>query len=117
MNNTTTKKDIHLLKVYPYGNTNKEPSLFSVVIKDDYDLCILDGTAQRTENDCSLIDHDGIACAKTYKTINLAKRSLKKFLEFNPTGWEGSQFIIYGNSTIKRGNKGNGAYILGVIYS
>lgn len=114
---TNIKKHSHLIKIYPYGNTDKKPILFSVIIKDDYDLEILDGTAQHTENDCSLIDHDGIACAKTYKTINLAKRSLKKHLQTNFSGWEGSQFIIYGNSTIKRSKSATGAYILGVIYS
>ena len=117
MNNTITKKDIHLLKIHPYGNTSKEPVLFSVIIKDDYDLDLLDGRPQRSEGDDELINQDYILGAKTYKTINLAKRSLKKHLQTNFSGWSDAQFIIYGNSTIKRGIKGNGAYILGVIYS
>lgn len=117
MNNTTTKKDINLLKVYPYGNTSKEPVLFSVIIKDDYDLDLLDGRPQRSEGDEEFINQDYILGAKTYKTINLAKRSLKKHLQTNFSGWSGAQFIIYGNSTIKRSKSATGAYILGVIYS
>ena len=109
MNNTITKNNTHLLKI--------DGKFHSVIIKDDYDLDLVDGKPQRSEGDCSLIDHDSLFCVKTYKTINLAKRSLKKHLQTNFSGWEGSQFIIYGHSTIKRGNKGNGAYILGVIYS
>ena len=109
MNNTTTKNNTHLLKI--------DGKLHSVIIKDDYDLDLVDGKPQRSEGDCSLIDHDSLFCAKTYQTINLAKRSLKKHLQVNPTGWEGSQFIIYGNSTIKRSKSSTGAYILGVIYS
>lgn len=120
MNNTTTKKDIHLLKIHPYGNTDKEPILFSVIIKDDYKLPVWDGFAHRCldiGDEWIIQEHEGLHGVKTYKTINLAKRSLKKHLQTNFTGWDGGQFIIYGNSTIKRGNKGNGAYILGVIYS
>jgi len=105
---TNPKNKAHLIKL---GS-----KLHSVIIKDDYALDIVDGKPQRSEGDCSLIDHDSLFCAKTYQTINLAKRSLKKHLQVNPTGWEGSQFIIYGNSAIKRRN-GKGAYILGVIYS
>jgi len=113
---TNPKKDSHLLKIHPYGNTDKKLILFSVIIKDKYDLDLLDGRPQRSEGDEELINHDYILGAKTYKTINLAKRSLKKHLQTNFSGWSGAQFIIYGNSTIKRRN-GKGAYILGVIYS
>ena len=112
----TIKENVHLIKVYPYGSELSQALLFSVIIKDNYTLSISDGKAERTHNDCSVISHDGIACAKTYKSVGLAKRSLKKHLATNFTGWDGAQFIIYGNSTVKRRKGGNGAYILGVIY-